>query len=111
MKSRTTKRFRKCLSELPDEVRKQARQAYSHFVEDPYHPGLRFKKVILEPRVYSVRITRDYRALGVLEKENIITWFWIGSLKTMRESWTSCNWKRRSFAAVRACSWTNVFSI
>ncbi len=81
MKSRTTKRFRKCLSELPDEVRKQARQAYSHFVEDPYHPVLRFKKVTPEPRVYAVRITRDYRALGVLGKENVITWFWIGSHK------------------------------
>ena len=81
MKSRTTKQFRKRLSELPDEVRTQARQAYLHFVADPYHPGLRFKKVNQEPKVCAVRITRDYRALGVLGKEDVITWFWIGSHK------------------------------
>ena len=69
------------MSRLPDNVRKQARQAYSHFVEDPDHPGLRFKKVNQDPRVYAVRITRDYRALGVLGKEDVITWFWIGSHK------------------------------
>ena len=76
MKSRTTKGFRKRLSGLPESVRKRARQAYTHFVEDPYHPGLRFKKVNQEPKVYAVRITRDYRALGVLGKEDDITWFW-----------------------------------
>jgi len=31
-----------------------------------------------ERPIYSVRITRDYRAVGVQKEESII-WFWIGS--------------------------------
>jgi hypothetical protein len=36
------------------------------------------KKVHTEQEIYSVRITEDYRALGVREG-NTIVWFWIGS--------------------------------
>jgi hypothetical protein len=32
----------------------------------------------MELPVYAARITRDYRAVGVLH-ENLIAWFWIGS--------------------------------
>src|SRR5690606_21977791 len=39
--------------------------------------GLRFKKVHASRPIYSVRVTRGYRALGILENETV-TWFWIG---------------------------------
>ncbi len=78
MTSRTTKRFRGCLARLPDDVRRQARKAYELFSRDPRHPGLGFKRVHATQSVYSVRISLDYRAVGVLVGDEII-WFWIGS--------------------------------
>ncbi len=78
MNSRTTKRFRTSFSSLPAHVRKQARQAYRLFREDPAHPGLHFKQVHPDPPTYSARVGIGYRALGAVEG-NTITWFWIGS--------------------------------
>jgi hypothetical protein len=45
---------------------------------NPRHASLRFKKVHSTEPVYSVRIGRDWRALGLLEGD-IMVWFWIGS--------------------------------
>jgi len=78
VKSRTTKRFREAFEKLPSEIQRQAREAYRRFQENPNHPGLRFKKVHRTKPIYSVRISLQYRALGVREGEDII-WFWIGS--------------------------------
>ena len=78
MISRTTKRFPKCFSELPPDIQERAREAYARFQNDPQHPGLRFKLVHTEADVYSVRVSRDFRALGARE-EDLIVWFWIGS--------------------------------
>jgi mRNA-degrading endonuclease RelE of RelBE toxin-antitoxin system len=76
--SHTTERFRKAFKALPKHIQRQAREAYGRFKQDPYHPSLRFKQVHPVKPIYSVRISRDYRALGVLEGDEII-WFWIGS--------------------------------
>jgi len=78
MISKTTKRFRDALGKLPKDVQRQARDAYRLFSQDPNHPGLRFKKVHTTEPIYSARISIDYRALGVLDGEDIV-WFWIGS--------------------------------
>jgi hypothetical protein len=78
MKSRTTRRFRDAYEALPSEIRRSADRAYQFFEQDPRHPSLRFKKVHPTEPVYSVRITREYRALGLLEGDTVI-WFWIGS--------------------------------
>ena len=92
MISHTTEQFRKLLAQLPKEIQKQAKEAYLQFEKDPYHPGLRFKRVHSKRPVYAVRISRDYRALGV-QRDNEIIWFWIGShsdydkiLKEMRRA-------------------------
>lgn len=77
MKSSTTKRFRKALERLPEQVRRQARAAYKLFAQNPYHPSLRFKRVHPAKPIYSVRINIDYRAVGVRDGDEII-WFWIG---------------------------------
>jgi hypothetical protein len=37
-----------------------------------------FKRVHATEPIYSVRITRGYRALG-LRDGDLVTWFWIGS--------------------------------
>ncbi len=78
MNSRTTERFRKSFAQLPGQVQQQARQAYQKFKQNPNRPSLRLKKVHSTRPIYSVRISLDYRALGVREGEEII-WFWIGS--------------------------------
>ena len=78
MTSRTTERFRKSLSALPDQVKRRARHAYMWFQRNPNHPGLQFKQVHSTRPIYSARISLDYRALGILEGDEMI-WFWIGS--------------------------------
>ncbi|MEX0844937.1 MAG: hypothetical protein WD022_06630 [Balneolaceae bacterium] len=78
MISRTTERFWKCYERLPGSIKEKAKKAYHFFEENPAHPSLRFKKVNNAPKVYSVRVSIEYRALGVMEEGEII-WFWIGS--------------------------------
>jgi hypothetical protein len=78
VKSRANDRFWDAFRALQPEIREQARHAYSLFRENPGHPGLQFKCVQAARRIYSVRVTRDYRALGVL-KDDTVVWFWIGN--------------------------------
>ena len=78
MISHTTDQFRKLLAQLPKDIQKQAKEAYLQFEKNPYYPGLRFKRVHSKRPIYAVRISRDYRALGVLQ-DNKLIWFWIGS--------------------------------
>jgi len=77
MKSCTTEQFRDCLSNLPPEIRRQAREAYSRFTENPSYPGLRFKLVHPQLPIYSVRISLDYRAVGARDGDTMV-WFWVG---------------------------------
>jgi hypothetical protein len=78
MRSRTTERFRRAFEHLPEQVQRQARKTYKLFVQDPHHPSIRFKRVHPNRPIYSVRVSLEYRALGVREEDEVI-WFWIGS--------------------------------
>lgn len=78
MKSRTTRAFRKLLALLPSEIRGQARTSYQLFAEDPHHPSLHFKQVHEREPVFSARVGRSYRAVGLREETDVIVWFWIG---------------------------------
>ena len=78
MRSRTTQRFREAFQILPQRVQRQARDAYRLFAANPQHPSLRFKPVHPTRPIYSVRISSNYRALGVRDGDTIV-WFWIGS--------------------------------
>ena len=44
----------------------------------PYTPGLHFKRIHTHEAMYSVRVGKGWRVLGLLEGDSI-TWFWIGS--------------------------------
>jgi hypothetical protein len=77
MKSSATQRFWKLYAELPADVRKQARAAYRLFLGDPRHPGLHFKRIHSTRPIFSVRVSIDFRALGIFDEDEI-TWFWIG---------------------------------
>jgi hypothetical protein len=78
MRSRGTPRFWAAYGRLPEEVRERAKNAYARFRDAPSHPSLQFKKVHDREPIYSVRVTLGYRALGLLESDEI-TWFWIGT--------------------------------
>ena len=77
MRSHTTERFRKAFEHLPDQVQRQARGAYRLFRQNPYYPSLHFKQVHAVKPIYSVRISKSYRAVGVRSGDEIV-WFWIG---------------------------------
>jgi hypothetical protein len=77
MKSRTTKQFWELYSALPKEIQELADKAYELWQNNPHHPGLQFKQVDPEKAIYSARVGRNYRALGIL-RDGTITWFWIG---------------------------------
>ncbi len=70
--------FWKCYRRLPADAQKVARRAYCVFGDNPAHPGLRFERLASDSRLWSVRVTRDYRAVGVREKNSIV-WFWVGT--------------------------------
>lgn len=78
MKSRTTNKFWKCYNDLPVEIKEKARETYQQFQKDPYHPGLHFKRIHSNRPIFSVRISKDYRAVGIIQNNEII-WFWIGT--------------------------------
>jgi len=78
MNSHTTKSFRDALKALSGEARKQAREAYEQFQDNPFSPGLNFEEVNARKHIWSVRITRTIRALGIRDHDEI-TWYWIGT--------------------------------
>ncbi len=78
MKSPTTREFWRLFDRLPKKTRFQAVLAYHRWRTAPYHSSLQYKRVGHAVAAYSVRISRDWRALG-LKTDEIVTWFWIGS--------------------------------
>ena len=77
MISHTTQAFRTAFAQLPAQVQEQVREAYKLFQQNPYHPSLRWKHVHHTKPIYSVRVGRGYRAVGIRDANEVI-WFWIG---------------------------------
>ena len=77
MNSVTVSGFWQLYRKLPRKIRDAARVAYRQFLADPAHPGLHFHRLATAPQLWSVRITRGYRAVGLVRGATI-TWFWIG---------------------------------
>lgn len=78
MKSATLPSFWSEYRNLPVEIRKAAQKSYRLWSTNPYHPSLHFKCINRSENIWSVRITRNYRAIEVLQGDTV-TWFWIGS--------------------------------
>lgn len=78
MKSRINEDFLKAYRRLPKDIREQARKAYRLFKDNPQHPSLNFKSIHPSQPIYSARISRGYRTVGVRIDDEIV-WFWIGS--------------------------------
>ena len=60
----------------------------SQFVADPTHPSLHFHRLAVAAQLWSVRVTRDYRAVGLVQGATI-TWFWIGDHKAFDRTFPS----------------------
>ncbi|MFT3879841.1 MAG: hypothetical protein QM703_09295 [Gemmatales bacterium] len=78
MISRITDDFRTCFAKLPESIQARARKNYQLWKQNPQHPSLRFKPIHAKEAIYSIRVGKGWRALGLMD-DNSITWFWIGS--------------------------------
>lgn len=77
MKSCALPSFWETYRALSEDVKRRARKAYRLWVDNPFHPSLHFKCINREEDVWSVRVTLNCRAIGVLE-DDTVSWFWIG---------------------------------
>lgn len=75
MKHFASPQFWQSYNQLPKEVRELADKNFKLLKADPKHPSLHLKQI---GNLWSVRIGKQYRALG-LDKPDGILWFWIGS--------------------------------
>jgi hypothetical protein len=78
MKSRTVPDFWRLFDNLPSDIQQRAYKAYRLWRANPFASGLRFKRVSEQEPIYSIRIGRSYRALGLLEGDTIY-WYFIGN--------------------------------
>jgi hypothetical protein len=76
--SKLTDDFLANFARLPDAVKAQARKAYRLWRQNPAHPSLHFKRIHTKESLYSVRVAKGWRALGLIQDATIY-WFWIGS--------------------------------
>jgi hypothetical protein len=76
--SRTTKRFRNLLADLPPHVQRQTREAYRMFMRDPWHASLQFKQIHTTKPIYSARVGLGWRAVCVRTGDTAL-WYFIGS--------------------------------
>ena len=76
MISKTHEDFWAGFDALPKAIQKLAREKFQLWRKEPFASPLQFKELF--PDVWSVRINRNYRALG-RRRGNLIVWFWIGT--------------------------------
>jgi hypothetical protein len=75
MKHLASPKFWACDEILPKVMRDLADKNFELLKANPKHPSLHFKQI---GNLWSVRVGKPYRALGLNKTEGII-WFWIGS--------------------------------
>jgi hypothetical protein len=76
--SRGTEDFWKLYHDLPPQIRNAAQKAFQKFLDNPAHPSLQLERLKFDNRAWSVRVTRNYRAVARRYDDDWL-WFWIGS--------------------------------
>jgi Txe/YoeB family toxin of Txe-Axe toxin-antitoxin module len=76
--SRGTEDFWKLYHGLPSHIRNTAQNAFQKFLDNPAHPSLQLERLKFDSRAWSVRITRNHRAVARRYDDDWL-WFWIGS--------------------------------
>jgi hypothetical protein len=74
VRHKATLKFWSRFAELSPDIQKLARDSFDLLKQDPHHPSLHLKKV---HRFWTVRVSMEYRAVGI-EENGSIAWFWIG---------------------------------
>jgi hypothetical protein len=77
MKSFVLPSFWEAYRNLDPSLRPRVRKAYDLWLNNPFHPSLRFKCINHPENIWAVRVTHGYRAVGVVDGD-AITWFWVG---------------------------------
>ena len=75
MKSRAIASFWDGYNRLPPVIQELAVKQCKLWLDNPRHPSVRFKKIGVR---WSARITDDYRAVGIMDGDNVI-WFFVGT--------------------------------
>jgi len=70
--------FWRAYERLSPLVKARAKSAWQLFEQTPEHSSLHFKKLQAYENLWSVRISEQYRAVGVRNGETI-EWIWIGT--------------------------------
>ncbi|MDQ6631048.1 MAG: hypothetical protein M3Y82_04730 [Verrucomicrobiota bacterium] len=78
MISKVRPSFWRAYEGLSPPVKARAKITWQLFERDPRHSSLHFKKLQARNNLWSVRITDQYRAVGVRSGETI-EWIWIGT--------------------------------
>ena len=79
MKSELSTNFLSEFSKLPEHIKKTARKNYKLWKENQRHPSLEFKEIDSREKMWSIRVGIGWRALGKMNGQEKIIWFWIGS--------------------------------
>jgi len=78
MKSATLPSFWEQYRKLGRTTKQKVKKAYLLWINDPFHPSLRFKCINQDVNIWAVRLSLGYRAIGILDGDTV-TWFWIGN--------------------------------
>jgi hypothetical protein len=77
MISKASPAFWRCFHALPVRTQRLTYKNYQLWLENPYHPSLRFKP--LKSDLWSVRVGGHHRAVGYFRDNRTFIWTWIGS--------------------------------
>jgi hypothetical protein len=80
VKSLGAERFWQAYYSLPSGIKESARAAHQKFLQNPAHPSLQLERLHSDPRFWSVRVTRDYRAVPQRFEGDV--WFGYGLAAT-----------------------------
>lgn len=76
MRHRRDPSFKEYYDALPLELRERADTCFALLKQNPKHPSLHFK--CIRQDLWSVRVSRNYRALALQGPDDFYQWFWIG---------------------------------
>lgn len=74
MTGSTTKSFERLFDKLPLPTQKRVRWGLYVWLKNPFYPSLFFKKIFEGKSFWSIRITKNYRAIGYF-KGGSMYWF------------------------------------
>jgi len=66
--------------DLTDGIKASAEKNYKLWKNNPHHPDLKFKKIHAKLPIFSFRVGKKHRAVGVDVADGKFVWFWLGAI-------------------------------